>query len=62
MRIRHYGYLSSRNKKQHLAQIRKLMGVSVTETKRIEKSVEEIMLKLTGVDKLLQNFKSQEEK
>jgi hypothetical protein len=50
VRIRHYGYLSSRNKKQHLAQIRKLMGVSVTVTKSIEKSVQEIMLELTGVD------------
>ena len=50
VRIRHYGYLSSRNKKQHLARIRKLMGVPATETKRIEKSVEEIMLKLTGAD------------
>jgi hypothetical protein len=50
VRIRHYGYLSSRNKKQHLAQIRKLMGVSATVTKEIEKSVQEIMLELTGVD------------
>ncbi len=53
VRIRHYGYLSSRNKKQHLAQIRMLMGVSATVTKRIEKSVQEIMLDLTGVDILL---------
>jgi len=53
VRIRHYGYLSSRNKKQHLAKIRKLMGVPATVTKRIEKSVQEIMLELTGVDILL---------
>lgn len=53
VRIRHYGYLSSRNKKQHLAKIRKLMGVPATVTKRIEKSVQEVMLELTGVDILL---------
>lgn len=50
VRIRHYGYLASRNKKQHLAQIRKLMGVSSAVTERIEKSVQEIMLDLTGFD------------
>jgi len=53
VRIRHYGYLSSRNKKQNLAQIRKLMGVPAQVTEQIEKSVQEIMLELTGVDILL---------
>lgn len=50
VRIRHYGYLSGRNKKQHLTQLRKIMGVSVALTTRIDKSVQEIMLELTGVD------------
>jgi len=53
VRIRHYGYLSSRNKKQHLVQIRKIMGVSATVTEKIEKSVQEIMLELTGIDIML---------
>jgi len=53
VRIRHYGYLSSRNKKQHLTQIRKIMGVSVALTNRIDKSVQEVMIELTGVDIML---------
>lgn len=50
VRIRHYGYLSSRNKKQHLTQIRKIMGAPVALTTRIDKSVQDVMLELTGVD------------
>ena len=50
VRIRHYGYLSNRNKKQNLNHIRTIMGVSTTVIKRIKKSVQEIMLKLAGVD------------
>jgi hypothetical protein len=53
VRVRHYGYLSSRNKKKHLSQIRKIMGVSDAVTKRIEKSVQEVMIELTGVDIML---------
>ncbi len=50
VRIRHYGYLSNRNKKQNLSHIRKVIGVSATVIKRIKKSVHEIILKLTGAD------------
>ncbi len=50
IRIRHYGFLASRNKKEYLTQIRKIIGVSITETNRIKASVREMMLELTGVD------------
>ncbi len=53
VRIRHYGYLSNRNKKQHLNQIRKVLGVSVAAAEWVKKSVQEIMIELTGVDIML---------
>lgn len=53
IRIRHYGFLASRNKKEYLNQIRKIIGTSITETKRIQASVQEMMLELTGIDILL---------
>ena len=53
VRIRHYGYLSSRNKKQNLAQIRKLIGVPAPISKQIAASVQEMMVALTGIDILL---------
>ncbi|MCP4113269.1 MAG: IS91 family transposase [Desulfobacteraceae bacterium] len=53
IRIRHYGFLASRNKKEYLGQIRKITGCSATEAKHIEASVQEMMLELTGIDILL---------
>jgi len=53
IRIRHYGFLASRNKKECLNQIRKIIGATVTETKQIKESVQEMMLALTGVNIML---------
>lgn len=50
VRIRHYGYLSSRNKKHNLAQIRKLIGVPAPIAKQNAASVQEMMMTLTGID------------
>jgi len=50
VRIRHYGFLSNRDKKQRLSHIRRIMGAPVKVVKRIKTSVRKIMLKLTGVD------------
>ncbi|NQT69764.1 MAG: transposase [Desulfobacteraceae bacterium] len=49
VRIRHFGFLANRNRTENLAQIRQLHGLPETE-KIVEKSVEEMMLKLTGID------------
>jgi hypothetical protein len=49
VKIRHYGFLSNRNKKSNVARIRLMCGVA-GDVKAAEKSVEEMMLKLTGVD------------
>ena len=53
IRIRHYGFLASRNKKDCLSQIRKIIGASVVETKLIKASIQEMMLELTGIDIIL---------
>ncbi len=53
VRLRHYGYLSSRNKKKNIAQIRKLIGVPAPISKQIAASVQEMMIALTGIDILL---------
>lgn len=49
VRIRHYGFLANRDRKANLNIIRHLMGLPVPTEKQIA-SVEEMMLKLTGVD------------
>ncbi len=48
VRIRNYGFLSNRNKKMNLEKIHRLF--SQPEPKVTEKKVEEMMLKLTGID------------
>ncbi len=47
-KIRHYGLLSNRNKKTKLRLCKKLMGVKLTEIKRLSKY--EILIKLFGPD------------
>ena len=49
VRIRHYGFLANRNRKEHLKTIRDLMGVSAPPEKEVA-SLEELMLQLTGTD------------
>jgi hypothetical protein len=49
VRIRHYGFLANRNRVLNLNTIRQLMGLSVPPEREIT-SLEEMMLKLTGID------------
>jgi len=50
VRIRHFGFLSNRLKKNNIQKIRNCLGQSTVELEMDKKSIEEMMLKLTGVD------------
>ncbi|RZB36926.1 MAG: hypothetical protein SRB2_01726 [Desulfobacteraceae bacterium Eth-SRB2] len=50
MKIRHYGILSNRNKKTKLARCRELLGLSRDLPEAVKRSVQEMMLQLTGKD------------
>ncbi len=50
MRIRHYGLLANRYKKENLKKCRALLGQSAEIPDEAEKTVQEIMLQLTGND------------
>lgn len=50
MRVRHFGFLANRSKKQALARCRKLLNVDLIPTPVPESSAKELLLKLTGVD------------
>jgi hypothetical protein len=50
MRIRHFGFLANRCKKQNLQRIRELKGVSETIPEKPKKTTQELMLQLTGTD------------
>jgi len=50
VRIRHFGFLSNRHKADNVKKIRKSLGQSVERDKIVKQSIEEMMLKLTGVD------------
>jgi hypothetical protein len=50
MRIRHFGFLANRCKKDNIHRIRELKGVSETVTKKTKKTTQELMLQLTGTD------------
>ncbi len=50
MRIRHFGFLANRCKKQNIKQIRELKGVSETVTEKTKKTTQEVMFELTGTD------------
>jgi len=50
MKIRYFGFLSHTNKKKDIALIRKLIDPDVTLPEKINESISEMMLRLTGVD------------
>jgi predicted Zn-ribbon and HTH transcriptional regulator len=50
MRIRHYGFLANRCKKQQLRKCRKLLGLSPEPPQSHEETLPEKMLRLTGID------------
>jgi hypothetical protein len=49
VKIRHYGFLANRDRTKNIAKIRQLHGLPKTE-KSEEKSVQQMMLALTGID------------
>jgi len=49
VRIRHYGFFANRNRKNNLAKIRRLLGLSLLKAEE-NASIEEMMFKLTGID------------
>jgi len=49
VKIRHYGFLANRNRRKNLTKIRRLHGIPDI-GKTAEKSIEEMMLSLTGID------------
>jgi len=50
VRIRYFGFLSNRYKKNNVQKIRKFLGQSTADVETEKKSIEQMMLKLTGVD------------
>lgn len=50
MRIRYFGFLANRSKKQNLKRCRKLLGLSPQLPESTEKTTQELMLQLTGID------------
>lgn len=50
MRIRHYGFLANRSKKQDLHRIREILRCTGREMQDHEESTPALMLKLTGID------------
>src|SRR4030095_6495064 len=50
MRIRHFGFLANRSKKQTLAQCRKLLDVDPALPQSSGLSAKDLLLKITGVD------------
>ncbi len=50
MRIRHYGFLANRVKKENVRKCRELLGSSGEIRDVVEKTIQEIILNLTGVD------------
>jgi len=50
MRIRHYGFLANRNRKENIMRVKKLLGVSFCTEEKPEQNMEELMLELTGKD------------
>jgi hypothetical protein len=49
-RIRHFGFVSNRNRKENIALCKKLLGVYGKTCEKPEQSLEELMLELTGSD------------
>ena len=50
MRIRHFGFLSNRQKSEKIKEIRAFLGQSAEPDKDAKQSIEEMMFKLTGID------------
>jgi len=50
VRIRHYGFLSNRNKERNLSMVRQLIGVSSKKKPRTDKAVNDMVKSLTGID------------
>jgi hypothetical protein len=50
VRIRHFGFLANRHKTDNIKKIREFLGRSAEGDKIIKQSIEEMMLKLTGID------------
>ncbi len=50
MRIRHYGIIANRCKKENIGICRELLGISTELPETVEKSLREMMLELTGED------------
>jgi hypothetical protein len=50
MRVRHFGFLANRSKKQALAQCRNLLNIDPPLPQRPDESIQDLLLKITGVD------------
>jgi len=50
MRVRHFGFLANRSKKQALPQCRKLLGLSPALPEIPKRSAHDLLLELTGID------------
>jgi hypothetical protein len=50
MKIRHFGFLSNRRKKEKVQHCRELMGDNTPRPERAKKTAGELMLELTGID------------
>ena len=50
MKIRYFGFLSHKNKKEAVALIRKLIDTGVKLPEKIKETINEMMLRLTGTD------------
>jgi hypothetical protein len=50
VRVRHFGFLANRNKSANLAKLRRLLHLPPQKDKADQKSMEEMMRELTGID------------
>ncbi len=50
MRVRHFGFLANRTKKQNLSRCRELLGLNPALPEVPKKSPQDLMLELTGID------------
>jgi hypothetical protein len=50
VRIRHFGFIANRCKKENIQHIRELTGLSKNKKEKIKRSTHELMLELTGTD------------
>jgi hypothetical protein len=50
IKIRYFGFLSHANKKKHIPLIRKLIDPDALLPEKIDESISEMMLRLTGID------------